>query len=244
MVIDKWTRTVSNNSLCLNIPLLGHKSKETFLELKSSYEKLRALNHRFKKWRQSPKQKVQNISMDRENITIKDYLENINLTLIMIDEVISENYNYEIDDEKGFNANEKNNIYKGIDFECDEFLDNMKNLKKDKKIYCNFDINSYIIKCQNSINDINKKLKKEKNNEIITFEQDQRSQSIININPNIDRGQINFFSKKREFNNSITIEKNNIQFSVEEESLNNLVQLILFCFGICFLLFICYLCIP
>ena len=182
--------------------------------------------------------------MDRENINIKDYLENINLTLIMIDELISENYNYEIDDEKGFNANEKNNIYKGIDFECDEFLDNMKNLKKDKKIYCNFDINSYIIKCQNSINDINKKLKKEKNNEIITFEQDQRSQSIININPNIDRGQINFFSKKREFNNSITIEKNNIQFSVEEESLNNLVQLILFCFGICFLLFICYLCIP
>ena len=59
MVIDKWTRSTSNNNNSLIIPLLGHKSKETFMELKNSYEKLRALNHRFKKWKQSPKQRGQ-----------------------------------------------------------------------------------------------------------------------------------------------------------------------------------------
>ena len=56
MVIDKWTRSTSNNNNSLIIPLLGHKTKETFIELKKSYEKLRALNHRFKKWKQTPKQ--------------------------------------------------------------------------------------------------------------------------------------------------------------------------------------------
>ena len=244
MVIDKWTRLTPNNNPSLNIPLLGHKSKETFLELKNAYEKLRTLNHAFKKWRKSPKQKDQNALIENESIYIKEYLEKINLTLISIYELMSENYNYEIDDEKAFDTKEKNNIYKGIDLECQKLVENMKNLKKDGNNNYNFDINSYFNKCQNSINDINKKLSKDKNAEINIFGQEQSSQSIIKINPNIDRGQINLFSKKREFNNSMIIEKNNIQFSVEEESLNNLVQLILFCFGICFLLFVIYLCIP
>ena len=244
MVIDKWTRSTSNNNNSLIIPLLGHKSKETFMELKNSYEKLRALNHRFKKWKQSPKQKGPNLSIENSGLDIKEYLEKINLTLISIDELISETFNYEIDDEKGFDPNEKNNIYKGIDSEFEQFVENMKDLKKDKNINYNFDINSYFAKCQNSINGINKKLKKDKIVENITFGQEQSNQSLININPNIDRGQIKLYSRKREYNNSMIIEKNNIQYSVEEESLSNLIQLILFCFGIGFLLFVCYLCIP
>ena len=238
MVIDKWTRSTSNNNNCLIIPLLGHKSKETFIELKNGYEKLRSLNHRFKKWKQSPKQKAPNLSSENAGLDIKEYLEKINLVLISIDELISETFNYEIDDEKGFDPNEKNNIYKGIDSEFDQFVENMKDLKKDKNINYNFDINSYFAKCQNSINDINKKLKKDKIVENITFGQEQSNQSLININPRIDRGQIKFYTRKREYNNSMIIEKNNIQYSVEEESLSNLIQLILFCFGICFLLFV------
>ena len=72
MVIDKWTRCSSNNN-SLSIPLLGHKSKETFIELKNSYEKLRALNHKYKKWRKSPKQKGQIISNENEFKEIKEY---------------------------------------------------------------------------------------------------------------------------------------------------------------------------
>ena len=244
MVIDKWTRSTSNNNNSLIIPLLGHKTKETFIALKKSYEKLRALNHRFKKWKQSPKQKGLNLSNENESINIKEYMEQVNLTLMEIDELISENFNYELDGEKGFDPNEKNNIYKGIDSEFEQFVNNMKNLKKDKNINYNFDINSYFSKCQNEINAINKKLRKDKFVKNIIFGQEHSSQSLININPNIDRGQIKLYSRKREYNNSTIIEKNNIQFSVEEESLSNLIQLILFCFGICFLLFVCYLCMP
>ena len=244
MVIDKWTRSTTNKNNSLVIPLLGHKSKETFIELKKSYERLRILNQRFKKWKQSPKQKGPNLLNENEGLNLKEYMENVNLTLIEIDELISEKFNYEIDDEKDFARNEKNNIYKGIDSEFEQFVENMKNLKKDKNINYNFDINSYFSKCQNEINSINKKLGKDKIVESIIFGQEQSNQSLININQNIDRGQIKLYSRKREYNNSIIIEKNNIQFSVEEESLSNLIQLILFCFGICFLLFVCYLCMP
>lgn len=74
--------------------------------------------------------------------------------------------------------------------------------------------------------------------------QEQNNPGSISINPNIDRGQINIFSSKREFNNSVTIEQNNIQFSVEQESLSNIIRLILFCFVIGFVLFIFYLSKP
>ena len=53
MVIDKWTRTQDNRNLSL--PLLGHKSKETFSELKKQYERLQNLNHKYKN--RSPKNK-------------------------------------------------------------------------------------------------------------------------------------------------------------------------------------------
>lgn len=244
MVIDKWIRSSSNNNNSLITPLLGHKSKESFIELKNSYEKLKALNHRFKKWKKSPIQKSREASTENEILDIKDYLEQINLILISIDDLVDEENNYELDEGKTFDVNKKNNIYDDISSECVIFIEIMKDIKKDKNAKNNFDINSSFNKCKITINNINKKIKIEKSIENITFGQEQSNQSLININPNIDRGQINIFSRKREFNNSIIIEQNNVQFSLEQESLNNSVRLILFCFGICFLLFICYLCMP
>ena len=102
MVIDKWIRSSSNNN-SLAIPLLGHKSKETFMELKNSYEKLKSLNHKYKKW------KKHIYSNENEFKDIKEYFEKMNLILISINELISENYNY-VGNEKGFDVNEKNNI--------------------------------------------------------------------------------------------------------------------------------------
>ena len=244
MVIDKWTRNSSNNNKSLTIPLLDHKSKDSFIELKQSYERLKVLNHKYKKWR--------NISLIRNNLNasiginsseIKEYMEQINLILISLDEIISENCNYEENEDKMFNINEKNNIYNDIENEFGEFIENMKAIKKTKNINYNFDINSCFSKIQNTINDIYKKINKEKIIENIEFVQEESNQNILNINPNIDRGQINIFSSKREYNNSRIIEKNNIQFSVEEESLSNFMRFILFCFGLCFLLYICYICI-
>ena len=236
MVIDKWTRSSSNNN-SLAIPLLGHKSKETFIELKNSYEKLKSLNHKCKKW------KKHIYSNENEFKDIKEYFEKMNLILISINELISENYNY-VGDEKGFDVNEKNNIYKAIYLECDNAKDIINSLRKENINY-NFDINSCFNSCKNALNDINNALKKykfiENNN---TFEQERSNQSLININPNIDRGQINIFTVRREYNNSRIIENNLVQFTIEDAPLSNLIRLILFCFGTCFILFICYLCMP
>ena len=244
MVIDKWTRNSSNNNKSLIIPLLEHKSKDSFIELKQNYERLKTLNHKYKKWRNiSFIRNNLNVSIEINSSDIKEYIEQINLILISLDELISENHNYEEDEEKIFDSNKKNNIYNEIGVEFDEFIENMKEIKKNKNINYNFDINSCFSKIQNTINNIYKKINREKMIQNINFVQEESNQNIININPNIDRGQINIFSSKREFNNSRTIEKNNIQFSVEEESLSNFMRLILFCFGLCFLLFICYICI-
>ena len=236
MVIDKWTRSSSNNN-SLAIPLLGHKSKETFIELKNSYEKLKSLNHKCKKW------KKHIYSNENEFKDIKEYFEKMNLILISINELISENYNY-VGNEKGSDINEKNNIYKAIYLECDNAKDIINSLRKHNINY-NFDINSCFNSCQNALNDINNALKKykfiENNN---TFEQERSNQSLININPNIDRGQINIFTVRREYNNSRIIENNLVQFTIEDAPLSNLIRLILFCFGTCFILFICYLCMP
>ena len=74
MVIDKWTRTTSNINNNLITPLLGHKSKETFLELKQSFEKLKSLNRKFKKWKSSPIPEGYKSEINNELIDIKDYL--------------------------------------------------------------------------------------------------------------------------------------------------------------------------
>ena len=243
MVIDKWTRSFSNTNNNLAVPLLSHKAKETFSELKIGYERLKALNYRFKKWKKSPIQKGENAMIEIEFVDLKDYMDKINEILISIDELISEENNYELNEEKKFDVNKKNNIYNEICFECDNFIENMKTCKRDENINYNFNINSYFNKSRNLINNINQKLKKNKFVENIIFGEDQSNQSLININPNIDRGKINIFSSKREFNNSITFEQNSVQFTIEQESISNLFRLILFVLGICFLLFICYLCI-
>ena len=174
---------------------------------------------------------------------IKEYFEKMNLILISINELISENYNY-VGNEKGFDVNEKNNIYKAIYLECDNAKDIINSLRKENINY-NFDINSCFNSCKNALNDINNTLKKYKFIENInTFEQERSNQSLININPNIDRGQINIFTVRREYNNSRIIENNLVQFTIEDAPLSNLIRLILFCFGTCFILFICYLCMP
>lgn len=244
MVIDKWTRLSSNNNNSLIIPLLGHKSKETFIELKNSYERLKSLNHKYKKWKKTAFQRDQNLSEENESIDLKDYMEKINLVLISLDDLITDIYNCALDEEKIFDVNEKNNIFNGVSLECDNFIQNMKDTKRDKNINFNFEINSCYNKCKTSINNINKKLKNQNKIENISLVQEQNNPGSISINPNIDRGQINIFSSKREFNNSVTIEQNNIQFSVEQESLSNIIRLILFCFVIGFLLFIFYLSKP
>ena len=239
MVIDKWTRLSTSNNNSLNIPLLGHKSKETFSELKQGYERLKFMNHKINKWRHPSIPKGQNSLKINEITDIKEYLEQINLTLISIDELLSENYNFDQGDQKAYNANEKNNIYNGINFQCEIFKENIihinRNIKNDNEI------DSNLIKSQNLINNIYEKLKKFKFIGNSTSELEQHNLNILNIKPNIDRGQINIFSRKREFNNSITIEKNDYQFSVEEESLINIIRLQLLLFIFCFLFFIFYI---
>ena len=239
MVIDKWTRLSTSNNNSLNIPLLGHKTKETFSELKQGYERLKFLNHKVNKWRHPSIPKGQNSPKINEISDIKEYLEQINLTLISIDELMSENYNFDQGEQKAYNANKKNNIFNGINFQCEIFKENIKHLNRNIK--GDNEINSSLVKSQNLIDNIYDKLRKFKfirNNEL---EQERLNLNILNINPNIDRGQINIFSKKREFNNSITIEKDNYQFSVEEESLINIIRLQLFLFIFCFLFFIFYI---
>ena len=233
MVIDKWTRISSNNNSLIT-PLLGHKTKETFAELKQSYERLKFLNHNIKKWRHPPIRNGQLLSKGNESPVIKEHIEQVNLTLISINELLDENYNFEQGEKTEFNANEKNNIFNGIKSQCDIFSWNIKNLIADKINKGDGKIKLDLTKSQTLINNIYDKFKKYKFIGNITIEQEQHYQNILNINPNIDRGHIN---------NSITIEKNNIRYSVEEEPLVNTIRLLIFLFMFCFLSFIFYICI-
>ena len=243
MVIDKWTRISSNNNNSLITPLLGHKSKETFAELKQSYERLKFLNHNIKKWRHPPIRNGQLLSKGNENPDIKEYIEQVNLTLISINELLDENYNFDQGVKTEFNANEKNNIFNRIKSQCDIFSWIIKNLNVDKSNKDDGEIKLDLAKSQTLINNIYDKFKKYKFIGNITIEQEQHYQNILNINPNIDRGHINIFTGKKEFNNSITIEKNNIRYSVEEEPLVNTIRLLIFLFMFCFLSFVFYICI-
>lgn len=243
MVIDKWTRISSNNNNSLIIPLLGHKSKETFAELKQGYERLKFLNHNIKKWRHPPIRNSQSSSKGDENNDIKGYIEQANLTLISLNELMEENYNFYQSEKTDFNANDKNNIFNRIKSQCDIFSWNIRKLNVDKNNKDNGEINLDLAKSQNLINNIYDKLKKYKCIGNIINEQEQHYQNILNINPNIDRGHINIFTGKKEFNNSFTIEKNNIHFSIEQEPLVNIIRILLFLFVFCFILFIFYICI-
>ena len=167
----------------------------------------------------------------------------MNLTLISINELLDENYNFDQGVKTEFNANEKNNIFNRIKSQCDIFFWIIKNLNVDKSNKDDGEIKLDLAKSQTLINNIYDKFKKYKFIGNITIEQEQHYQNILNINPNIDRGHINIFTGKKEFNNSITIEKNNIRYSVEEEPLVNTIRLLIFLFMFCFLSFIFYICI-
>jgi len=245
MVIDKWTRTSNNNSLA--IPLLGHKSKETFSELKKEYEKLKNLNHKFKK-KSTPSSTGQNNRANDSEIidapNIKEYTDNISSILFSINELISENNNYErgkIDKEN----KEIDSILEQILLEYNLFMNNIKEIDENINTNNNFDINSNISECQMVAEQINKILQKDKNEENNIVIQEPRRININNgnINRNIDRGHINLLTCRREYNNSVEIVKNNIQYTFEEDGLSNGVKLSLFFMIVLFVLFICYICI-
>ena len=124
----------------------------------------------------------------------------------------------------------------------------MKNIKEtDENINTNnnFDINSNISECQMVAEQINKKLQKDKNEENNIIIQEPRRININNgnINRNIDRGHINLLTCRREYNNSVEIVKNNIQYTFEEDGLSNGIRRSLFFMIVLFVLFICYICI-
>ena len=247
MVIDKWTRTANNNSLA--IPLLGHKSKETFSELKKEYERLKNLNHKFKKNSNNSPSKGQNIQLNDSEIidaqNIKEYVENISSILFSINELISENNNYEneqIDKEK----KEIDSIIDKILLEYNLFMNNIKEIEQNINTNNNLDINSNISECQMIVEQINKKFKKDKieeNNNIIIQQPRRTNINNGNIKVNIDRGHFNLLTGKREYNNSVEVVKNNIRYTYEEEGPSNGIQLSLFFMAVLFVLFICYICI-
>ena len=230
MVIDKWTKT-ANSNVSLSIPLLDHKSNESFIDIKNKYERLKQLNHYFKKNINRSISGAPNINPGNNILDIKNYLEQINLILISLDELISEKLNF---------GSENKSLYDDIDLEFEIFIENMTQFgRKNKNIY--FDINSYLNKSQTLINKIYKKMNKNKVIENIIFQNDE-NRIRANINPNIDRGHINILTKKREFHNSITFEGRNVQYTVEQDSFSNIIKIILFFLVICFIMFICYIC--
>ena len=246
MVIDKWTRTSNNNSLA--IPLLGHKSKETFSELKKEYERLKNLNHKFKKNSYHCSSKGQNnLANDPEIIdytNIKVYVDNICSILFSINELISENNNYE--KEQIYKEDKEiNSILEKILLEYDLFMNNIKEIEEKINTNNNIDINSNISECQMIIEQINKKLKKDKieENNVVIQEPRRNNATNNNINRNIDRGHINLLTCRREYNNSVEVVKNNIQYTFEEDGLSNGIKLSLFFMVVLFVLFICYICI-
>lgn len=237
MVIDKWTRIQNNNSL--SIPLLGHKTKDNFSELKKEYERLQNLNHKFKKKsNDSPQQDFNNPHEipELDPNGIKEYINQTNSILLSINELLSENLNYEREYYNSSTSKEINFIADKIFSEYNSFLNNIKELENKK-----FDYNLLSYECEKIIKCINKKIKKDEREEnIIVVKPEIKN---YNFNRNIDRGHINIITNRREFNNSITIFKNNFQYSIENEGLTDSTKLILYFMILLFVLFICYICI-
>lgn len=242
MVIDKWTRSQNNKNL--SIPLLGHKTKDNFSELKKEYERLQSLNHKFKKKSNDSQQDFNN----RQEISeldpndIKEYINQINSILLSINELLSENLNYEREHYNSSASKEINFIADKIFSEYNSFLNNIKELEnKGSKFDNKFDYNLLSYKCEKIIKSINKKIKKDESEEnFIVVKPEIKN---YNFNRNIDRGHINIITHRREFNNSITIFKNNFQYSIENEGLTDSTKLILYFMIVLFALFICYKCI-
>ena len=245
MVIDKWTRTSNNNNLAT--PLLGHKPKETFSELKKQYNRLQNINHEYKKHSKSPPPKQ---SYNGEKSTslidytdIRNYIDKISTILFSINQIMAENENYEIGKGDSLEYKEINSILDKILLEYNLFMNNMKEIENDLEDKNNLNINSLFNECKVFGNEINKKLKKEKKESdiIVVEEQRQRRNANNNINRNIDRGQINILTHRREYNNSISVVKNNIHYTIEEGRLSNGIKLSFFFMVVLILLYICYL---
>ena len=246
MVIAKWTRTSNSNSL--SIPLLGHKSKETFEELKKNYECLKSLNHKFQKHssysRNKDAQKQPNNSAQIDTSQIKSYIDKLNSILISINELIIENNYFELDNYDTSESKHINSLMEKILSEYNSFLINIKEIETNKKMnyISDFGINSPFYESQMIINKIAKNIKKDK------FEDSTTSINVqeptrISFNTSIDRGHINLLTFRREYHNSLEIFKNNFHYSIEEEGLSNGIRFSLFFIIVFFVLFVCYICI-
>ena len=252
MVIDKWTRTSNNNSLM--IPLLGHKSKETFSELKKEYERFQNINHKFKSHSKGSPPKGSNTdeyNLEINDFTdIRDYIDKIRSILLSINELLSEKENYKDGPDKidQLQNKEINSLTDKILLEYDLFLKNMKVIEKNNNNCLNdLEINSKFDECRKVVEEINKKLKKDKEEENTTEVQEQRrninnnNNTNNNINRNIDRGRINILTHRREFNNSSLIVKNNFHYTIEEEGFSNGVKLCLFFMVVFLVIFVGYM---
>ena len=247
MVIDKWTRTSNSNSL--SIPLLGHKSKETFAELKKNYEYLKSLNHKFQKHSSySMKKDAQEQPYDSVQIDtsyIKSYIDKLNSILISINELIIENNYFEQDNYDTSESKDINSLMEKILSEYNSFLINIKEIETNKKMDYISDLgtNSPFYESQNIINKIAKNIKKDKFEDRSTTSISVREPARINFNTSIDRGHINLLTFRREYHNSLEIFKSNFHYSIEDEGLSNGIRFSLFFIIIFFVLFVCYICI-
>ena len=247
MVIDKWTRTSNSNSL--SIPLLGHKSKETFAELKKNYESLKSLNHKFQKhssYSMNKDPQVQpNNSVQIDTSQIKGYIDRLNSILISINELIIENNYFELDNYDISESKDINNLMEKILSEYNSFLIIIKELETNKKMnyLSDLGINSPFYESQIIINKIAKNIKKDKNEDCTTSINVQEP-AIINFNTSIDRGHINLLTFRREYHNSLEIFKSNFHYSIEDEGLSYGIRFSLFFIIVFFVLFVCYICRP
>ena len=234
MVIDKWTRTQDNRNLSL--PLLGHKSKETFSELKKQYERLQNLNHKYKK--RSPKNK--NDAKDGINsldsLEINDYIDKINSIMLSINELITENENFNPDDTNDPSSKDINSLIDKILLECNNSLNNIKEAEDDK----NKDLNSEskLKEIKVVINKMNEKFKKEESEEnTINVHEERRN----TFNRFIDQGHLNIITHRREYNDATTVIGNNFQYTIENEPINCQMKFNIFFIVVLLLLFICYI---
>ena len=234
MVIDKWTRTQDNRNLSL--PLLGHKSKETFSELKKQYERLQNLNHKYKK--RSPKNK--NDAKDSINslsgLEIKDYIDKINSIMLSINELITENDNFNSDDTNDPSSKDINSIIDKILSECNISLNNIKETEDDKNK--DLDAESKLKEIKVVINKISVKFKKEESEEnTINVHEERRN----TFNRFIDQGHLNIITHRREYNDATTVIGNNFQYTIENEPINCQMKFNIFFIVVLLLLFICYI---
>ena len=236
------------------IPLLGHKSKETFSELKKEYERFQNINHKFKSHSKGSPPKGSNTdeyNLEINDFTdIRDYIDKIRSILLSINELLSEKENYKDGPDKidQLQNKEINSLTDKILLEYDLFLKNMKVIEKNNNNCLNdLEINSKFDECRKVVEEINKKLKKDKEEENTTEVQEQRrninnnNNTNNNINRNIDRGRINILTHRREFNNSSLIVKNNFHYTIEEEGFSNGVKLCLFFMVVFLVIFVGYM---